>query len=502
MTTKPEQGVTPLDRDIAVAREEAAAKPEQGATEQGATDQGVAEQGVTEPGATNQGAINQGATPFDPVAYINTPRWRDSVYGLHRIEALLERLGRPQDKLRFVHVAGTNGKGSTCAYIASIMRAAGYHVGMFTSPYLFVFEERIQVDGVNISLADLTEVTLLVREAAEALFEETGDHATEFELMTAVSLLHFARQACDIVVLEVGLGGTLDSTNVIESPEVCVITRIGLDHTDLLGSTLEEIATQKAGIIKPGASVVKQRDEASVMAVCEEAAKRNKCPFTVVFAEDEGMRDGMRVFAFGGEEYRTKLLGRYQSQNAATALAAIEALRERGWAISSEAAHRGVEDATWPARFEVVATDPTFVVDGGHNPQGALALVDTIRDVFPGRKVVFLMSVLADKDYPTMVRTVLSLAQSFVVFTPPNPRALSGDELALEIQSACCAACSNVHDGTPITQCSAVPTRAVESVAQGVRIARILAGKDGIVVAFGSLYSVDPIMEVLRVEEG
>lgn len=438
------------------------------------------------------------ASSFDPIEYINTPRWRSSIYGLHRIEALLERLGRPQDKLKFVHVAGTNGKGSTCSYIASVMRAAGYCVGMFTSPYLFVFEERIQVNGANISLEDLTSVTLTVRDAAEGLFEETGEHATEFELMTAVALLHFARAACDIVVLEVGLGGALDSTNVIESPEACVITRIGLDHTDLLGDTLAEIAAQKAGIIKPGASVVKQLDEPEVMAVVEEVARRNGCPFAVASAENKGMVGSMRVFSFGGEDYETRLLGSYQSQNAATALAVIDALRERGWSISREAAHQGIADTSWPARFEVVADNPTFVVDGGHNPQGAVALADTIRDVFPGRKIVFLMSVLADKDYPAMVRTVLPFASAFVTFTPPNPRALSGSDLALEIQAAGCDACSNVHDGSPITQCNAVPVRAVDSVDQGIDIARTLAGPEGVVVAFGSLYSVGSIVEALH----
>lgn len=439
---------------------------------------------------------------FDPVEYINTPRWRGSVYGLHRIAALLERLGRPQDNLRFVHVAGTNGKGSTCAYLASIMRAAGYRTGMFTSPYLFEFEERIQVDGANIERADLTRVTLAVRDAAEALFAETGEHATEFELMTAVAMLHFSQQACDIVILEVGLGGTLDSTNVIEAPEVCAITRIGLDHTDLLGSTLAEIARQKAGIIKPGAHVVKQLDEPEVMEVVEEVAARCGCPLAVACAENKGMCGSRRLFSYEGETYETGLLGSYQSQNAATALAVVDALRERGWDIPSEAAHRGIANASWPARFEVVASRPTFVVDGGHNPQGAVALADTVREVFPGEKVVFLVSVLADKDYRAMVRTVLPLARAFVTFTPPNPRALEGDELAREIQSASCEQCSNVHDGRPITQCNAVPTRAVDSVADGIRLARVLAGEDGVVVAFGSLYSVSSIVAALRASDG
>ncbi|MFQ9181093.1 MAG: bifunctional folylpolyglutamate synthase/dihydrofolate synthase [Eggerthella lenta] len=185
---------------------------------------------------------------FDHIAYINEPRWLESRLGLDRIRELLDRLGRPQDRLKFVHVAGTNGKGSTCAYLASILQAAGLRTGLFTSPYLITFEERIRVDGANITLDELTEATLLVKGQAEAM----ADHPTEFELMTAVALVHFVRRGCDIVVLEVGLGGRLDSTNAIDAPEAAVIARIGLDHTKLLGTTLAAIAGEKAGIVKPG----------------------------------------------------------------------------------------------------------------------------------------------------------------------------------------------------------------------------------------------------------
>ena len=220
--------------------------------------------------------------PFDAIAYINEPRWQASRLGLHRISDLMERLGRPQDRLRFVHVAGTNGKGSTCAYLASILRAAGYRTGLFTSPYIERFEERIQVDGVPIALDALCQATLQVREAAEAQAAATGEHATEFELMTAVALVHFATVSCDIVVLEVGLGGRLDSTNVIGPPEVAVITRIGLDHTALLGDSPAAIAGEKAGIIKPGCAVVAypQDDEGAARAIAQ-AASRCETPLIV-----------------------------------------------------------------------------------------------------------------------------------------------------------------------------------------------------------------------------
>ena len=212
--------------------------------------------------------------PFDAIEYINTPRWLTSRLGLERIRELLDRLGRPQDRLKFVHVAGTNGKGSTCAFTASILAEAGFKTGLFTSPYVETFHERIRVNGRNISDEDLTAATLRVRECAEAMEAEGGEHPTEFELMTAVALVHFAHVGCDIVVLEVGLGGRLDSTNVIAAPEVAAIVSIALDHTNLLGNTLAEIAHEKAGIVKEGSTVVSWPQEPSAMEVVEDAAGR------------------------------------------------------------------------------------------------------------------------------------------------------------------------------------------------------------------------------------
>ena len=217
-------------------------------------------------------AVGAGAaSAFDPVAYINEPRWQASRLGLERIRALLDRLGRPQDDLRFVHMAGTNGKGSVCTYLASVLQAAGYRTGLFTSPFILRFEERIRVDGADVSRDDLTRATLLVREQAEALAAETGDHPTEFELMCAVALVHFRAAGCDLVVLEVGLGGRLDSTNVIDAPEACVITRIGLDHTALLGDTLAAVAGEKCGILKPGVPVASWPQEPEALEVVRAA---------------------------------------------------------------------------------------------------------------------------------------------------------------------------------------------------------------------------------------
>ena len=440
---------------------------------------------------------------FDPIAYINTPRWQASRLGLERIRELLERLGRPQDRLKFVHVAGTNGKGSICAYLASILNAAGHRTGMFTSPYIERFEERIRVNSAMISPDELRDVTLAVREHAEAMAEETGGHPTEFELMTAVALEHFARCGCDIVVLEVGLGGRLDSTNVIDAPEACVIARIGLDHTALLGNTLAAIAGEKAGIIKEGSAVVPWPQEPEAMAVIEHAAAEHGCELRMPdFAQlEEGAvkwEDGASPFrSFSYREWtdlRTGILGSYQPQNATVALEVVSVLRGRGWHIPDEAVRAGVARTRWPGRFEIVegGSSPdgfAIVVDGGHNPQGARALADSLAEVFPGRKPVFVIGVLEDKDYPRMLEDVLPLGSAFVCVTPDNPRALPAHKLARAIR----------WTGQDLLGCSACVNPVVaRDFEDAIRRARELADPDGLICAFGSLYSVAALKEAVR----
>ena len=482
--------------------------------------------------------------PFDAIEYINTPRWLTSRLGLERIRELLDRLGRPQDRLKFVHVAGTNGKGSTCAFTASILAEAGFKTGLFTSPYVETFHERIRVNGCNISDEDLTAATLRVRECAEAMEAEGGEHPTEFELMTAVALVHFAHVGCDIVVLEVGLGGRLDSTNVIAAPEVAAIVSIALDHTNLLGNTLAEIAHEKAGIVKEGSTVVSWPQEPFAMEVVEDAARRVGDKLVVpdfsllsvgkvtrgaalltrgTALEHEGHAPcsdsprcaaelraehaphaqelqasssidshrtpmsqvesavPMRQFSYRGREYATRLLGSYQPSNAAMAIEIAGALRERGWEIPDEAIARGIAETRWPARFEVLdqpAGMPTVVIDGGHNPQGAGVLADSLRDVFPDKRPVFLVGILADKDYRSMLRAVAPLASAFVCVTPPNPRALDAADLAEAIRETC----------------GELGARATIEVAgdfdDAASAARKIAGSEGLICAFGSLYSI------------
>ena len=557
--------------------------------------------------------------PFDAIEYINTPRWLTSRLGLERIRELLDRLGRPQDRLKFVHVAGTNGKGSTCAFTASILAEAGFKTGLFTSPYVETFHERIRVNGYNISDEDLTAATLRVRECAEAMEAEGGEHPTEFELMTAVALVHFAHVGCDIVVLEVGLGGRLDSTNVIAAPEVAAIVSIALDHTNLLGNTLAEIAHEKAGIVKAGSTVVSWPQEPSAMEVVEDAARRVGDKLVVpdfsmlsvgkvtrgaalltrgTALEHEGhtpcsdsprcaaelraehaphaqelqvgaeggstceagdpareapcsgsprcaaelraehvapaqklqvsssIDDGfggrmpravphepnvpsgtfvraqdclsmayahqtpmsqvesavpMRQFSYRGREYATWLLGSYQPSNAAMAIEIAGALRERGWEIPDEAIARGIAETRWPARFEVLdqpAGMPTVVIDGGHNPQGAGVLADSLRDVFPDKRPVFLVGILADKDYRSMLRAVAPLASTFVCVTPPNPRALDAADLAEAIRETC--------DELGVS----ATVKVAGDFDGAVSAARKIAGSEGLICAFGSLYSI------------
>lgn len=431
---------------------------------------------------------------FDAVAWINTPRWQASRLGLKRVEDLLERLDRPQDALKFVHVAGTNGKGSTCAYLASALQAAGYRTGLFTSPFIECFEERIRVDGKNITAEELARAVAAVKPCAEAIEAATGDHPTEFELMAAVAFEHFRASGCDIVVLEVGLGGRLDATNVIDAPEASVICRIGLDHTDLLGDTLAAVAGEKAGIVKPGCPVVSWPQEPEAMAVVEAAARAQGCALTVPDFSQLTVEPlvvsggapctggapcaaGLRRFAYCGADYLTRLLGSYQPANAALAIEALQVLRRRGWNIPGEALFAGIAEAQWPGRFEVVGQRPLTIVDGGHNPQGAQALADSLADMLGEEglgSVDFVMGVLADKDYPAMVRAVLPWARSFTVYTPVSPRALSAADLA-----ACIAAMA-----------STVPVRHAESAADAMVAAREQAGRDGIVVAFGTLYAI------------
>ena len=371
----------------------------------------------------------------EALAYIHAVHWQGHKPGLDRTRALLAALGDPHKGLRFVHVAGTNGKGSTAAMLDSCLRCAGYRVGLFTSPYINRFNERIQVDGVPIPDGDLVRLVEQVRPAASAM----ADVPTEFELITALGMLYFAQERCDIVVLEVGLGGALDSTNVIDPPACAVITALGMDHVKELGPTLADIAAAKAGIIKPGSPVVSYGGAPEADRVIADAAAACGAPLTVAdFARLTLRGAGLegQTFDYDGLTGLTlPLLARYQPRNAVVAIEALRALRARGWQIPDSAIRQGLAQVRWPGRFELLRRDPPFLLDGSHNAHGMRATADSLRALFPGEKFVFLVSIMADKDVDEMLRLLLPLAKGFVTVTAPSPRAIPASELAARIEA-------------------------------------------------------------------
>ena len=371
----------------------------------------------------------------EALAYIHAVHWQGHKPGLDRIRALLAALGDPHKQLRFVHVAGTNGKGSTAAMLDSCLRCAGYRVGLFTSPYINRFNERIQVDGVPIPDNDLVRLVEQVQPAASAM----ADVPTEFELITALGMLYFVQTRCDIVVLEVGLGGALDSTNVIDPPECAVITALGMDHVKELGPTLADIAAAKAGIIKPGSPVVSYGGVPEADQVIARTAAAQGAPLTVADFGKLALRDASlegQTFDYDGLEGLTlPLLASYQPRNAAVAIEALRALRTRGWQIPDSAIRQGLAQVRWPGRFELLRRDPPFLLDGSHNAHGMRATVESLRALFPGEKFVFLVSIMADKDADEMLRLLLPLAKGFVTVTAPSPRAIPAAELAARIEA-------------------------------------------------------------------
>ena len=406
----------------------------------------------------------------EALAYIGGSTWFGAEAGLDRIRELLEALGRPQDHLKYVHIAGTNGKGSCAAMLSSILKASGYKTGLFTSPYIQRFNERMQINSRPIEDDSLTEIVSVVKPAAEAM----AVHPTQFEMITACALLWFARENCDIAVLEVGLGGRYDATNVIAAPEAAVIMNIGLDHTQVLGNTLEQIAFEKAGIIKSGCDCVVYQQEKQAAEVIRHICKERNARLTEAdfsaLKEEFNSIDG-QVFAYKGQTYALPLLGKNQLCNAAVVLETVDVLRKKGWNLDPDDVEHGLYSVSWPARFEIVSEDPFFVVDGGHNPQCARTVADNLLQYFPGYRRVILTGVMRDKDYPEIYRILSEVADEFICVSPPgSPRALPAAELAAQLETT----------GRKTTVC--------DNVREAVATAVDAAGKDGMVCAVGSLY--------------
>lgn len=409
-------------------------------------------------------------TGGEAIDYIHSYNWLGSCPGLSRTKELLARIGHPEEQLKYIHVVGTNGKGSTSAMLASILQEAGYKTGLYTSPYLWRFHERIRVDGQEITDSELGQVTEYVKQFAEGMEE----HPTEFELVTCIALEHYRRKGCQIVVLEAGMGGRLDSTNVIPAPEVVAVTNIGLDHTEQLGDTEEKIAAEKAAVIKQGCAAVLYQQKSSVTEVVSAVCHEQDIPLTIAnfsaLHTNEDSREGQR-FDYGDHKgLFLPLLGAHQQRNAAVALEVIAALTGRGWTIPVEAIRKGLEKTQWPGRFEILSRTPWFVVDGGHNPQCAATVAANLDNHFPGEKAVFLLGVLADKDYGGLIEQIADKAKAFVTVMPESPRALPAEELAEHL----------ARYGLPVAACP--------GITEGVEKARELAGEQGLVCALGSLY--------------
>lgn len=418
-------------------------------------------------------------TAEEAISYIHSYYWKGAAPGLERTRELLRRVGDPQKRLKFVHVAGTNGKGSTVAMTASVLQAAGYRVGMFTSPYLYRFNERMQVNGVQITDEELGEIVEELRPAAEAMEE----HPTEFELVTAIGFVFFLKKACDIVVLEVGMGGALDSTNVIDVPEVAVITNVGLDHTEYLGDTPEKIAETKAGIFKEGGRAVVYRGTPGVEAVFERICAERKVSLRK--ADFESLRslthslEGQTFDCGARKALFLPLLGDHQLHNAAVVLSVIDTLTGRGWKISEQNVRDGLRNVSWPGRFDILRRKPLFIVDGGHNPQCIEALTVNVRDYLADRRVIALTGVLADKDYGEMYRPVTPYVSEYLCITPSSPRRLEGSALAAYLRA------------------KGAKARAFERPEEAVAEAVSLAGEDGVVLCFGSLYMLGDVKNAL-----
>lgn len=396
--------------------------------------------------------------------------------GLESIRALCACLGNPQDALRIVHVAGTNGKGSVCAMTASILKAAGYKTGLYTSPFLKNYRDSFAVDGKSISPADFARVISQVFTQVDRLNEQ-GVFPTEFEILTAGAFVWFAAQACEAVVLETGLGGRLDATNVISHPLVSVITAVSMDHMDYLGSTLSQIAREKCGIIKPGGVTVSYpAQEAETLRIIEDATKAQGNPLVIPDAariKNIRMQFDGTSLEYRGAAYQLGLNGRHQAFNAATAIETANVLRGNDqYMISDGHIAEGLRLAYVPARQEILARQPLVMLDGAHNPQGIEALADTLSAIKP-RPLAVIMGILRDKEYEACIRVMASLADRFIAVRPPNPRVLAAAKTA----AVAAQYCAN--------------TAAEKSYGKAVSDAALFCGQNGTIVICGSLYMAD-----------
>ncbi len=402
--------------------------------------------------------------------------------GFARIRHILKKLGDPQNKVPFIHVAGTNGKGSTCAMTASILKAAGYKVGLFVSPYVSDFRERIQCDGELISKEEFTKLAEKVFKVIEQSRKE-GFDPTEFEIDTILALCWYADIGCDAAVLEVGLGGRLDPTNVIPAPMVCAITSISLDHTAILGDTVEQIAAEKSGIIKTGSRCavypeLKPGAREVVLKTCLERGVPSLLPELSRLSVKSSGEDGSE-FVYDGETYRIGLVGRHQIMNALTAIAICRQLNAAGFSVPQRAVREGLENVSFTGRLETVRTSPLAVIDGAHNPAKIASLCRSLKDIWPDKNVIAVMGMSKDKDYKVCIEAVARQAKAFIAVEAENPRALSARTAALTASAFC------------------AEVKAASSMREAAELALGVCGENDMIVACGSMYIIGDMKKYL-----
>jgi len=409
--------------------------------------------------------------------------------GLERMEAMLLRLGNPHLDLRFVHVAGTNGKGSTCAYISSVLEMAGYRVGLFTSPYLSAFGDRMRIGGFNITDDALDALVDRVKPVVEEVAATEHGRPTEFEVITLLAILFYALEGVDFVVWETGLGGRLDATNVV-TPLLSLITNVGRDHEAILGQGIERIAAEKAGIIKPGVPVLTSAKGAA-LDVIERTAEEQGAPCYAAGRDFTAERlsyglDGQSFdwsgFAETNASLRIRMLGPHQVDNAALAVAACLQLRRQGFAISDEALREGLAATAWPGRLEIVSRSPLILLDGAHNPEGAAALAASVRELLPDRRLIFVIGILADKAIPDVLAPLAELADHVIVTRPDFARAAQTADVADVVR----------------TLAPAIPVETAETVAGALqRAGELASGEQDSVICTGSLYMISEARALL-----
>ncbi|MDE6740051.1 MAG: bifunctional folylpolyglutamate synthase/dihydrofolate synthase [Lachnospiraceae bacterium] len=423
----------------------------------------------------------------EAMAYIEDLQQYGSVMGLETMRELCARLENPQDQLKFVHIAGTNGKGSVLAYVSTVLSAAGYRTGRYISPTVQEYRERFQIDGRVITQSGLCKYLEQVKEAAEAMAAEELPHPTAFEVETAVAFLYFLDKQCDIVVLETGLGGALDATNVITTTLAAVFTSISMDHMGVLGDSIEQIAAAKAGIIKDKCYVISAKQAPEAMKVIRQAALVRKAKlYTADVSRAKNVRYGMTGQHFSYDKYKNvaiTMAGQFQIENAVVALETLAALGRAGYPVAEDKLRLGMEQTRWRGRFDVIGKKPLFIADGAHNEDASKRLSESIRFYFTNRRIIYIMGMLKDKEYDKVIRNTYELAEHIITVTPPlTDRALHGYELAQAVRE--------YHDSVTVA----------DSVQEAVEIAYLLAGrdKDCVVIAFGSLSYLGELIDVVE----